>query len=569
MVLNVVPVQATVVSDYLDRFFETYPTEALAAGRHDFDSQLERLDPETRAEWVKFNQAIAVRISDELKASDLDFEEQLDLELLQREVQRQLFDYTVTRRPERDPLFWTRIIGNATLFLLVRDNQPLEHRLVAASARAKQVPELASEAMRALSSADPKLVSADLCTIAKRQAEGSARFYSEGFARSAGDGRAELQGQLSEAGAEAARSLGMLAEFLDELAGKASGSPRLGDDYANRFVLVTGVTTPVDQVLATAKEDFDAKISETADYGRSVWGQVMPDRVAPGEDRELVRALFERVGDDHAMNVDEFVNDYKDLVAKSIQMVREQDIVTLPDPLTLYTDRSPDFFVGQGVGGVYSAGPFEPEADTLFYLPTPSADASVEQLEGFFRDFNHHFNVMITPHEMVPGHYLQLKFAARHPHKVRALFGDGVYIEGWGTFCERLMLDLGWGGPLDRLAHLKKQLENIARTIVDIQVNTQMMSRDEVLSFVQDEAFQNLQFASNMWTRSITSSPQLTFYYQGYSQVRGLFDDVQKDRGESFVLKEFMDGMMELGPVPVVHYRARMLGDPEPVQGSK
>ncbi|MCH7728848.1 MAG: hypothetical protein IH991_20535, partial [Planctomycetes bacterium] len=44
-------------------------------------------------------------------------------------------------------------------------------------------------------------------------------------------------------------------------------------------------------------------------------------------------------------------------------------------------------------------------------------------------------------------------YFARHPRKVRALFGDGVYIEGWGTFCERLMLDLGWGGPLDRLAH--------------------------------------------------------------------------------------------------------------------
>ncbi len=569
VLLTVVPVQASVVTDYLDRYFATYPTEALAAGLHEFDSQLERLDADTRAAWVKFNHDISVRISEELEASDLEFEQQLDLELLQREVQRQLFDYTVTRRPERDPLFWTRILGNATVFLLVRDNQPLEHRLTSASARAKQIPELTREAIRALSSTDPKLISTDLTAIAKRQAEGSARFYTEGFARSAGDGRPELKAQLSEAGNQAAESLRALADFLDELAGKASGSPRLGDDYAKRFVLVTGVTTPVDQVLARAKLDFAAKIRETADYGRSVWSQVMGEAPAPEDDKELVRALFERVGDDHASSVDEFVNDFKDLVGKSIQMVREQDIVTLPDPLTLYTDRSPDFFVGQGVGGVYSAGPFEPEADTLFYLPTPSADATAEQLEGFFRDFNHHFNVMITPHEMVPGHYLQLKFAARHPHKIRALFGDGVYIEGWGTFCERLMLDLGWGGPLDRLAHLKKQLENIARTIVDIQVHTEMMSRDEVLTFVQEEALQDLQFASNMWTRSITSAPQLTFYYQGYSQVRGLFDDVQEQRGENFVLKDFMDGMMELGPVPVYHYRARMLGDSETAQGSK
>jgi uncharacterized protein (DUF885 family) len=42
---------------------------------------------------------------------------------------------------------------------------------------------------------------------------------------------------------------------------------------------------------------------------------------------------------------------------------------------------------------------------------------------------------MITPHEMIPGHYLQLKLAARHPSKVRALFGDGIYIEGWRRSC--------------------------------------------------------------------------------------------------------------------------------------
>ena len=166
---------------------------------------------------------------------------------------------------------------------------------------------------------------------------------------------------------------------------------------------------------------------------------------------------------------------------------------------------------------------------------------------------------MITPHELIPGHYLQLKYAVRQPHKVRALFGDGVYIEGWGTFCERLMLDLGWGGPLDRLAHLKKQLENIARTIVDIRVHTTGMTREEVLAFVENEALQDKQFAGNMWRRAITSTPQLTSYHLGYRQVWGLYEDVKAARGESFRLKEFMDGMMELGPVPVKYYRQRML----------
>ena len=105
----------------------------------------------------------------------------------------------------------------------------------------------------------------------------------------------------------------------------------------------------------------------------------------------------------------------------------------------------------------------------------PPDSATPREREGFFRDFNHHFNVMITPHEILPGHYLQLKVAARSPRKVRALFPDGVYVEGWGTFCERILLDLGWGGPLDRLAqgdvNLVLKLEGkvtVARVVVEV-----------------------------------------------------------------------------------------------------
>jgi uncharacterized protein (DUF885 family) len=150
---------------------------------------------------------------------------------------------------------------------------------------------------------------------------------------------------------------------------------------------------------------------------------------------------------------------------------------------------------------------------------------------------------------------VQLKYAARHPSKVRAVFPDPVYVEGWGTFCERLLLDHGWGGALPRLAHLKKQLENIARAIVDIRVHTQNMSREEMVRFVQEEALQGEQLASNMWTRTLTSSPQITTYYLGYAKVTEVYDAARRAEGESFELRRFMDGMMRLGPVRLEHYQ--------------
>jgi uncharacterized protein (DUF885 family) len=122
------------------------------------------------------------------------------------------------------------------------------------------------------------------------------------------------------------------------------------------------------------------------------------------------------------------------------------------------------------------------------------------------------------------------------------------------------LLDQGWGGPLERLAHLKKQLENIARTIVDIRVHTEDMPRDEVVRFVKDEALQGDQLASNMWTRAITSSPQIVTYYLGYKKVRAAQDAARAAAGDHFELRNFMDGMMELGPVDLDHYIDRFSG---------
>ncbi len=561
LVMMATGAQAGVVENYLEAYFEMFPTRATAAGLHDLDHRLEDLSPTKISEWVSFNRSVAEDLRTSLGNPALEFEDRLDAELLLREAELQLLDLDRLRRPQKDPLLWTGVVSQATVFLLVREDRPRHDRLAAVASRVEQIPRFAAQAQGALTATANDEIAPELCRLASRQARASAQFYAEGLAAATTeDDDADLRQRLGRAGGRAATALTQMAAFLDELGNKATGSPRLGEDYRARFEIVNGMTTPLAEVLDGANEDLAAKLGEAAEYGRSVWEKVMGDENLPASDKQVVAALFERVSDDRASSTDEFIADYRQLVDESVAFVRQRQIITLPEPLTLFVGRSPDFFIGQSVGGVYPAGPFAADdAKTLLFLPTPPADATQEELEGFFRDFNHHFNVMITPHELIPGHYLQLKWAARHPRKVRALFGDGVYIEGWGTFSERLMLDVGWGGALDRLAHLKKQLENIARTIVDIRVHTQGMSREEVLRLVREEALQDEQFAENMWWRALTSAPQLTSYHLGYRQVHDLYEEVRTLRGEEFRLRDFMDGMMALGPVPVKYYRDRFL----------
>ena len=549
---------AALVDGYLERYFAIYPSEATAAGRHDFDVRLEDLAPSKRIEWLAYNRAMLLRIGELLADRGLQEDDRIDLQLLGRRAQREMLDYAILHRPERDPLFWTDRLGNALLFLVLRDDRPLPERLAAAALRTAGIPRLAGEARQALAGADPREVSPELARLGAAQARASAASFRGGFlAWARGENAAAIRARA--AAAPAAAALDDLARFLDGLAARATGSPRLGAHYADAFRLGTGVDEPVEQVLRDAESDLRAARAEAARYGRSVWKEVLPGEAPPQDDRALLARLFARVEADHAKTTEELVADYRRQVADLAVFLRARG-VTLPEPQTLEVGPSPGYLLGQSVGGVYPAGPYEPDAKTLWLLPTPPDGATPAERDAFFRGFNHHFNVMITPHEIYPGHYLQARVAAHRPRKVRALFGDDAYVEGWGTFCERVLSDLGWGGPLDRLAHLKKQIENAARTIVDIRVHTQGMTRDEVLAYAKGEALQDDQLAANLWTRAITSSPQLATYYLGYREIWSLYQDVKKARGPAFSVRELVDGMIAQGPIPVASYRERLLG---------
>lgn len=560
---------APIVEAYLDAWLETFPIRATSAGRHDRDGELDRLDRASRAAWVAINRRTGAAL-DALLAQPqrLSFDDREDAKLLRRRIERVLFDWVDQREPQRNPLFWSGRMANAVVFLTVREDRPALERLAAANARARQMPRLVAAARAALAT-QPEDIPPQWLASATRQTRRAAAFYADGLARIAAAQAPALEEEARGAGATAAGALTYFAEFLDSLNDVAKGSVRLGADaYARKLALFSGRDTSPADVLAQAEAALIAKREETAAYGRQVWSEFMSGD-APADDIEVVRALFRRVGDDHAGTVEAFVDDFIRMLEESEQWVRERGLITLPDPLTVQTRRSPDYFSGQGVGGVYAAGPYAPNADTLFYLPTPPPQLDDAQREAFFRDFNDHFNRMITPHEMIPGHYLQGKIAAQQKRKVRALFGDGVYVEGWGTFCERLMLDEGWGDALDRLAHLKKQIENIARTIVDIRVHTSEVPREEVITFVQEQALQEAHFAANMWNRAITTSPQLTSYWLGYEQHQALYREVREAFGERFVLREYLDAVVARGGLPVSAYRELLLGPLAAPMGSQ
>jgi hypothetical protein len=527
-----------VAERFLAAYFEQYPTRATQAGLHSFDGRLEDLSSARIGAWSRTldeteREAGAVRPT----SSD----ERIDLAILRNAIAWEKFTLAIRDAPGRNPLFWTGILSDAALYPLLREDSPRAARVDALRSRASQVPRLVRQAQAAISKTAAESLAPELVKPAADQASRLAELFAGGLPAFAPE--------LADTGAQAAASLREFADFLGHL--HATGSPRLGKDYAEASRIFLGAREPSAVLLRRFERDLAAQRAEAAAYGRSVWSRLSTGTQAPQDDSALLRQLFEKIESDHDTEVEPYVALWRRTVPELEALVRSRDVVTLPEPLTLRILAAPPYLQGQAYGGVFPAGPYKPDGDTLLLLPLPPPEASPKQRETFFRAFNRPFSRMIAAHEVMPGHYLQLKIVAQGPHRIRAVFPDQVFAEGWGTFSERLMLDQGWGGPLERLAHLKKALENCARAIVDIRVHTMNATRAEVDRIVLEEALQDPQLAENLWQRTLTSAPQLVTYHLGSRRFHSLYELARKRRGPEFKPREFTDSLMRAASFPV------------------
>jgi uncharacterized protein (DUF885 family) len=164
---------------------------------------------------------------------------------------------------------------------------------------------------------------------------------------------------------------------------------------------------------------------------------------------------------------------------------------------------------------------------------------------------------MIVIHELLPGHYMQMKISRESAHPVRLLFPFGIYTEGWATFCEKVLLDAGWeeGNHLTMLAHLRKRLENANRTYTSVQVHTQGWTQGQVMEFSIKTSMVAPQFAKSLWGRLMSSPMQLTSYFLGGAQFTELLADEKARLGDQFNLTFFMDTIMKSGPIPIEEFQ--------------
>jgi len=543
------PVVADLAADYLRAWRAFYPSQALAQGDASAAARFEDFASERTDAWITRNRRLLEALGEDRAGWSLD--DRIDARLLRLQARQELELWVGDAAPRHAPGFYARYVAGAFTHLLVRDNITPADKAVAATARLDGLRRLCAVARERLADGRPADTAGAIRTL-----EATSAFLEGGFTDAAGSWFAGSQRPgFNRSVVETAATVRELADHLrTRLLPRLTLTDAYGRDvFVRKMHLELDPDLTPEELLRLAEVEIRTVRGELAVVAERHWRARYPAETPPADFNPLVRRALDDMEADRAADQQEFLRQFLDLIDRAEAFVRERGLATLPARRTLYTALSPAHFAGAAVGGVYSAGPFDPEAATLFYLPTIPDDAPAAARDGFYRSFNTYFNTMIITHEICPGYYLQLKLAAQGARPVRALFSSTVFVEGWASFCEEMTLNAGWDGdrPLTRLAHLRKRLENAVRAYVSVQVHCHGWDRGRLTRFAVDTGLLPPQFAENLWGRVLESPLQLPSYFLGYRGFSELYRAERRRLGDRFSLRAFNDAVLRSGGVPM------------------
>jgi uncharacterized protein (DUF885 family) len=571
------------------------PVGATAAGLHAHDGRWPDMTDAGRAGRVAFLD----RWEETLRAvssTSLDPDGRVDRELVLDEIAARRFEETDLREDRWDPLAWVYLMGAGIFPLLARDFTPIADRLASLAGRFEGLDTLLDAAEVSLSGTPERPVSRLHAEVALRQLPGIADLVDEA-GRAAGDAADDpaVAAVLPRLGVAAARARARLERFRahleDAVLPASDGEGRLGADlYARklRHTFRSGITPEAIRERATG--EFAAVRAEMIRLAREAWPAWVPDRplpdaAGPGADVETVRTVLDAVGAAHPSG-EAILGFCRTELVSIEEFVRAHDLVGLPaDPLAIeWTPR----FLRSLAGAMFDApGPLDVGQRSFYYITPVPDDWTPEQVDSYLREHNERMLRLITVHEAIPGHYLQLMAAIRCPSLPRAVLASGVFAEGWAVYITQVMVDTGYGAhdPALLLSHWKYYLRAVANALLDLGVHADGMSRDEAMRLMVDGAFQEESEAVRKWDRARLSSTQLSTYFVGSAEMWDLEQEVRRrravasddprgaeavpvprvvgDLGDTpgFVYREHLEEVLRHGTPPIPLLRRLVLGE--------
>ena len=201
---------------------------------------------------------------------------------------------------------------------------------------------------------------------------------------------------------------------------------------------------------------------------------------------------------------------------------------------------------------------------TGFYFITPptSLAEAAKNLDAN-QDFDRDRILSTGAHEAMPGHFLQLSIARRHPDFVRKIQGSGEFTEGWAFYGEELFVQLGlFGDDLDA-RYFTAQWERVrgARAIVDPELASGAWSVDQAVQFFAHETGFSPEQAKAAIAGIALGPGYVDCVYVRSRAARSTAGGVPGQAGAGASLRDFHDRLLCYGSTPISVVGPELLAD--------
>jgi uncharacterized protein (DUF885 family) len=527
------------------------PLDATRLGDHRYDHLLDDVSATARAAGTERIRKTLQELPKRIDFEKLSRAGQIDFEIWQQNLQRDLWLAENTGPFEEDPRVYNDYITESVYLLLTQSTLPRAENVRNAAARMAFIPRIVAAARENLRN-PPRAV----LETAIKQNRGAVGFYEHGIFQLAGETPA--LSALREAAGPVVASLRAHQKFLEEdLLPRAKGDWRLGKTkFARKLELELNAAVSADDVLKEAEAEAERVEAEMYVIARQLWSGTFPGRPLLPDDkdgrRHTIMLVLEQVTRDHGRPED-LVRDAQAGADKIKAFIKAKDILRLPEPDRCRIVEMPEFQRGNSIAFLNPAPPLDARASSYYAISPPPRDWDPRRAKTFMEEYNRHMLQILTVHEAYPGHYVQLEYSNRHPSLIRRVLFSGVFAEGWAVYTEQMMLDQGYGdGDLKmRLNQLKWYLRAVCNAILDYKMHCTNMTDQEALIFLMQRAFQSEAEAILKIIRAKQSSCQLSTYFVGRMAFVRLRRRLQNELGERFELGRFHEACLDHGTLPV------------------
>jgi uncharacterized protein (DUF885 family) len=548
-----------VAEEYVKTYLAAHPLQGTALGFHEYDGKISdysrlALDAEL-SRLRRFDDRLA-----KFDPAKLSPRQSIDLRILQAAVKRDLFEMQDMSVFERNPMVYARA-GDVNVYIK-RNFAPLEDRVRSLVAIESQIPNILIAARTNLDENLPK----PFVELAIQIAKGSADFLKKDLvAAVSGLKDEQLRVAFQTANRKAANALSDYATWLErEKLPKATLDFALGEEKFGRFLAQTElVNLPPQKVLQIGMTQLKAEQEAFAEAAK----KIDPNKPAT--------EVFKQIQSEHPAS-DKLIPDTAKDLDKIRKYVVSRRLVGIPSEVRAKVKETPQYLRATSFASMDTPGPFEKRATEAYYYVTPTEeDWPAQEKEEWLTAFNYYTSDIVSIHEVYPGHYVQfLHLNASPASRVEKIFGSYAFIEGWAHYCEKMMVDDGFGSPSNsspseddvkraakyRMAQADEALLRLCRLCVSIKVHTQNMSIDEATKFFQDNCYYEQKPARQEAMRA-TFDPGYLNYALGKLQILKLRDDYKAQQGNDFSLQKFHNEMLSHGMPPIRLLREIMLKD--------